>query len=40
MDWDSSCNGEAWSSHICPKCRNWARLAEYDVVSVAKVAGK
>jgi predicted RNA-binding Zn-ribbon protein involved in translation (DUF1610 family) len=33
MDADALCNTDIWSNHICPSCRMWWSLDDYDVVS-------
>lgn len=37
MDADCAMGGEAWSNWICPGCRQWLRLEDYDDVPAIRL---
>jgi hypothetical protein len=37
MDCDFSIGGETWSNWICPKCRAWERLSNYELLSEVRI---
>jgi len=31
----ADCSGEMWSNWICPECRSWYRLDDYELINPA-----